>query len=350
MKIIKAATPEERLTFYCLRINGDIDKPAEIITLLKAAINWDKVIGLSRRHGIAPLLYRNLNSPSLLNYIPENIFQILKDTYFTNLYCNAIRWKEFDRILDMAREANINILPFKGIILSRTIYRDLGIRMFADIDALVKKEDLPGIKGLLLNRGYKVVEEREDICTFIKSLTKEVRSCLEFHTMFVPPRPYIIRIPHLWQRAQEEIIGERKIDCLSKEDTFLSLALHLRRHARTLNLKFIYDIALLVCLDKDSFDWKYIEDLAVKNHIKNCIYFCLYSSNELLGVSVAGEIMKRFTPGIVTKRLMHFCMNKKNFLRPAFWQGYALRILLFDRIVDFFMYFLRVPVLRRSSR
>lgn len=329
----------ELLLLSCLKDYLYDTESREIINLLRAPFDWDALIKLFMYHEIPLILYKIMKDFNLLNDIPKMVSSILENSYFANFYRNIKIWQEFEHILDLAEKEKIRIVPFKGIILSKTIYKDFALRIFADVDLLINYYDLILIRKILINDGYKEIKE-SDSYVFKKLISPNLYVYLEVHTTFVPARPYKISFPQLWRRTRQCLIGTREIECLSNEDTFCSLVLHLRRHTRTLRLKFIYDIAKSLKLNANNYDWRYIEDLAEKNHFRNCIFFSLYICAELFGNFIEKEIMDKFRPGRGKERLMHFCFNKNNFLRQKLWRGYLLRLLLFDKNIDLIIYLL----------
>lgn len=342
-------TGEEKLILLCSRIDSKPDRQKLVKDLLKNPIDWNGVISLSAYHGVTPLLYTNLARSRSQDYISKEVSQILKNTYLANLSRNISLWKELSQVLRKIEEAQIKVILFKGAILTMTIYRNPALREFADIDILIKEDDLSRIKNILISRSYEEVKQRYTFL-FRKPITQDIYSNLELHTMIVPARPYRIQIPKIWQRSQEKIIYGERVCFPSWEDIFLSSALHIRRHARFLPLRFVCDIAELLNLYKDKLDWNYILNLANINHIKNSVYFCLYISQELLNVFVSEGVIKKFIPHPIKRKSIHLCMNKYNFLKPRLWQGYMLRLLLFDRLVDLFIYPWRMITKKRYRR
>ena len=192
---------EEKLILDCLTIDKDNSHALDALIKPGEAINWGNAVSLSGRHDVASLLYASLSKSSFRENIPQDLFKLLKDGYFANFYRNTILWTEFISISYSAREAGIALIPFKGIILSHLLYGDIGLRMFADMDILVKQGDLPVIKGILINRGYRETIEKDGYL-FGKSVNPGLYSYVELHLSFVPPRPNIIEIPHLWQNLR----------------------------------------------------------------------------------------------------------------------------------------------------
>jgi len=325
---------EEKLIYFCIHPESH-NFTSEIKSLLFSNLNWFNILYLCRYHEVNNLLYYKLRKMQYLSYIPQNVSEILKSHYENTRIKNMLRCEEISNLIDKLK--NINLLLYKGIILSNTVYEDIELREFSDIDVLAKEKDVNYIREIMINDGYKEKKQKNSYL-FIKLLRKDVYCFVELHTQIVPERPYKIEMPLIWQRAQKLSFYGRIINYPSKEDMFVILALHIRRHTRRLALKFICDIANIINLYKDKMDWDYIYDLSKKNHIKNTIYFSFYIIKELFCFDLPYEIINRFRPYFLTRKFIHICMNKNNFLNPYIWQGYILRLFLFDNFFDFLLY------------
>ena len=354
----KKISIEDKLIFLCARINIDSSTQKNISQLLYKPISWNRIIETSNHHKILPFLYYNLNKINLLDLIPQDTLAILKNSYYCNIDRNAKLWEEFSSILKSINDTGVKIVLLKGIILIEELYHNPGLRAMADVDILVKENEMDKIKNLLLqseyieNSGYiltKYYKKYQTEFVFTKKVPSNAYFCLDIHTSFIPPRPYKIALPHLWERTQERTIYGQRISFLSWEDTFLSLALHLRRHTHIhhLSLGFIVDVAELLNSNKNNLDWDYIKNMALKNRIIYAIYFALYISKELLDVSISEELLNRFKPYFLKDRLIYLSVNRYNFLTTRKWQGIVLRILLFDRAIDFILCLWQVFFLER---
>ena len=142
-------------------------------------------------------------------------------------------------------------------------------------------------------------------------------------------RPNKLSIPRLWERAYKKNNDGQEMLCLSPEDTFLSLVLHLRRHLRCLTLKFIVDIAELLNAYDDRLDWPYIIKMAKDNHILTATYFSLYLAGELITMKICPESLDKFRPNPIKRGFLHLIVNKDSFFTLRKWRGVFLRFLLF---------------------
>ena len=321
----------------------------EIKKLLLNRIDWNLVIKISSNQGALPLLYYNIEKLGHQNLIPADILIYMKNYYYSNLKRNVLIEKEILVLLKTSRDKNITAIPFKGFALIQTIYHNPGLRIMADIDILVKKEDTEKLRTIFMESGYAENKAHigHNITVFIKHFLSNIPIIIEIHDTIVPPRPYKLNLPDLWNRAQEKIINNEKIFYLSPEDTFLSLALHLRRHTRRLTLKFILDIAELLNAEGEKLDWHYIIVSAKNNRIVTTIYCSIYLAKELLGASASIGILNNFKPNVIKCTLMRYIITKYNFFDLERWQGILLRFLLFDNILDFVVYLWRASLLER---
>lgn len=344
---------EYKLIFLCARLKIGEAIRNEIRNLLNYPLNWDKIKEISIHHEILPFLYYNLNRLGLQDSAPKKVFAIMKNYHYSNLIRNSLLEKEVSLILKSSGSAGITIVPLKGFSLIQTLYRsNPELRIMVDVDILVKETEFPKVKNILTQIGYaqnnapaenKVLFET----VFSKMISINLPVIIEVHTELSPARPYPLKLPQLWERTQEKTINGQKIPLLSAEDTFLSLALHLRRHLRRVTLKFIVDIAELLNASGENLDWIYIKKSAKNNHIITTVYLSLYIAKELLDRPVPAEILNKFRPNIIKSALISLLINKHNFFTLKKRQAAFLRFLLFDRLLDFCLYLWRVSFIER---
>src|SRR5205085_7611364 len=124
---------------------------------------------------------------------------------------------------------------FKGPVLAIQAYDDLGLRVFQDLDILVRDSDITPTMSTLLALGY----ERKQALTeaqvaMIQRLQgqdfvyrKAARIGVEPHTRLTPLKmTFDIDYAGLWRRAQRIDLNGRTMLILAPEDTVLVLALH----------------------------------------------------------------------------------------------------------------------------
>jgi len=349
----KKLSDEHRLIFLTSKLEINNPDQEEITGILSRSLDWDEIISSSVKQHVLPLLYYSLNRLNLLSLVPQDISLKMKYCYYANLTKNLLIEKEIQLISKLAKNEGVRIIPLKGFSLMEDLYRNPGLRIMADVDMFIDKNDLQKtkniFKGLFYEENTAAIEKKDDrhMAVFSKKLSSDVLLHIEIHGILAYDRPYRIIIPRLWERVEEKTTNGQAMLYLSKEDTFLSLILHLRSHTRRLTLKFIVDIAEFLNINGDALDWNYIIEISRNNRIVSSVYLFICIAKELLGARVSDKIIDQISPNIVKTKLIYMTINKHNFFTMKKWQGAFLRLLCFDRPVDFILYLWRVCLLER---
>lgn len=137
---------------------GEAALDKEKKTQLEAVVNdkvidWEKVYKLASIHQIRPLLLRGVSGLQNIK-IPSNVLNKLKTDCLHIATKNLANTNEMLNILNLFKENDILVVPYKGAYLASKYYGDFGLREFSDIDLFIKEEDLCKVKNILLNHDY----------------------------------------------------------------------------------------------------------------------------------------------------------------------------------------------------
>jgi hypothetical protein len=117
-------------------------------------LDWAKVLELAEHHGVAPVMYRALNErPSSA---PAEVLEQLRSRYEYTARKNLRFTAELFRILDCLEAHAIPAIPLKGPVLAETVYGDLALRDFSDLDVLIHSQDVGRAKTALRSLDYSV--------------------------------------------------------------------------------------------------------------------------------------------------------------------------------------------------
>ncbi len=343
---------EYGLIYLFSRLKINEPELQEIKNILSKTLDWEKLRNISLKQQVYQFLYYNLKESGTSGLIPSKILDETKSAYYANLIRNLSLEKEILLISEKAKTKNLQIIPFRGTSAIYGVYNNPALRQMADVDILVKPEDFQSVKNILLETGYQEHDSEGhsmddgSITSFFKKISGNLTAFIEPHTAIASPRPYDIELPHLWERSVQITIENKKILILSKEDLILSIALHLRRHARRLVLKSIVDTAEILNADKNTLDWDYIIKNACNNRMISSLYLSLYLAKELLGADAPRDAINRIKPGLVKDFLIKITVNKNSFFSLKAWNGAILRLLMFDTPKDFIYYLWRIVFLK----
>jgi Uncharacterised nucleotidyltransferase len=83
------------------------------------------------------------------------VLKQLQDYYLSNSLQNMRLAGELLGLLEVLEAQNIPAVPYKGPVLAAFAYSNLRLREFADINVLVRKEEVIRAQELLLAEGYQ---------------------------------------------------------------------------------------------------------------------------------------------------------------------------------------------------
>jgi hypothetical protein len=313
-------------------------------------IDWKKLEFILLYNELAPFLYKLVKENSAV--VPENLFNLLKNTYYTGLLKYLTLFQESLNIIKEAKTRNIAIIPLKGLSFTEQYYGKFGFRPLVDIDLLIEEENFEQGVTLLRDLGYKkylvgATEEywRSKQChlEFIKS-TKNNHLLVELHWALDVKRYQNNVISSLWQRIRNININGKIISVLGPEDTLFSLALHQRRFGKVLNLKYICDTGML--LKKEKLNWGYILKTASEKKMRASLYFLLYQVQFVLDKNLNKYLVKLKIPfwqrKLISKIVRRYIYSPINITHLSYI--YTLcHFSLYDNVAYPIKYILNIP-------
>ena len=338
-------SPTERLLLCCVRSNLNEETREQLFGLLQEKIDWDSFITQARCHGIAPGAY--LHFKQLENSIPKGIRDRLRRMYLWNLSHNLRLWSALERILRTFNQANIDVIPLKGILLAEHLHGHIGIRSSSDLDLLVRKEDFPRAKNELARIGYVPTRRpysEEFIGTFLrhqgfsKPDPSDNRTYLEVHWNFYVKHPKEFDMSWAWKNAIAINVDGLRILTLSPSDTLLHLAINLRLHGY-LSLRLFGDLYGLMARYQEKIDWHYVVRQAEANGQRIGLYYALYFARELLEAEIPTRVLDEIKPSWFRSKLVCSLLNAERILHRTrddsimiYWD--LVRLITTDRLGD----------------
>ena len=237
------------------------EDPSSLNTSPKDVVDWSALLQLASRHKVAPLLYRSLiTTPH--DGVPEDILDQLREQFDFNLRRNLRLTGELLKVLNLFDAHGIRVIPYKGLVLASYLYGNLALRQFADLDILVRKEDVLKAKELLIPQGYQPLQKLNHAqeATLLRTNTEyvfyreEPWVSLEVH-WHVDLRESSIPLDFesLWARCEPLSLAGRSVLHPPKEDLLLILCAHTSKHIVP-RLTWICDIAKLIRVHQ-GMDW-----------------------------------------------------------------------------------------------
>lgn len=213
------------------------------------ALDWNEVLRLAEHHGVLPLATRNLIAHAC--GLPPEVERLLRSGYEANLRRSLWFTAELARIMRHFESRQLRVVPYKGPLLTESLYGDLGLRSFSDIDFLISPADFERAKQALAEIGYRPSADLNPAVERLWLRTGYERSfdgaagknLVELQWALLPYFYGVdLGVEDLLARAGQTVVGGCEVPCLSGEDSVLVLSLHAAKHLWT-RLIWLSDIA-----------------------------------------------------------------------------------------------------------
>lgn len=271
------------------RMRRVVDRPA-----LEKPIEWEAVLRLADQHGTSSLLYQNL--ARLGDLVPSPVLASLRQRYERNIHKSLFLARELIRILDCLDAIGIEVIPYKGIVLSEVYYGDMALRQSGDMDLFVRKREVARIKSAVRDLGYTprvpIPEDAEADyiasgyeCTFDSPAGKNL---LELQWA-LQPRFYAVDfdMDGLFERALNVTVAGRGVRTPSLEDLLLVLSVHAAKHVWG-RLVWLCDIAQI--LKRENLDWDWVQAQAQELGIERILHITLLLTKRFLAAEIPTTI------------------------------------------------------------
>ena len=262
-------------------------------------MDWNYLLWMARRHGVRPLLFWHLNAAAPES-VPKAILEQLRDFYSGNSLQNMRLTGELLRLLDVFEAQGIPAVPYKGPVLAASVYGNLGFREFADIDVLVRKEDVFRAQELLLAEGYqpqyRLTPAQEAAFLHYNCehpfLNSNGGSAVDLHWAIAERHfSFPLDLEGLWGRLDRISLGGRDVFTLSPEDLLLILCVQGFKDAWE-RLKHICDVAEVIHVHQDM-DWGRVIEQADASGGRRTLFLGLALASDLLGTTLPEEIAQK---------------------------------------------------------
>jgi hypothetical protein len=220
--------PEIDLLLSCCRTQIDSSTEDRIRLLLQQGIDWTYVNQISALHRVMPILYWNLKStcPEL---VPGVVLSQLQNHYEANALLNLILSKELVRLLNRFDECGIPAIPFKGPILASSLYSNIALRQFGDLDILINSKDKMQARELLVTDQYQLESDYGWQQTFDHRHEPLIQ--VDLHWQLTPSKfPFKFHdFETLWNRCSLSNLCGETVITFSSNDLLIILAVQVAR-------------------------------------------------------------------------------------------------------------------------
>jgi len=154
MKIEVKIRDEENLLLELCRLEFSDEHLKKIRSLTIIVQDWNYFRSLANAHGVAALVWYNLERHHLLSGVPEEVVIFLRGALMRSMSRNAFNTEAMGDVLRLLNKENIKTVLLKGLALENTVYGNSGLRQMSDVDILIDREECIKARKILLRNGY----------------------------------------------------------------------------------------------------------------------------------------------------------------------------------------------------
>jgi hypothetical protein len=262
-----------QLILSSTKLQSTSEELKAINSLLPEITDWEALTHLLIGNTCAPLVYKKVQSLPNAALIPKESLALLRKAYYTTVSRSSLMYAEFGKVVQMFQQNDIHFIALKGIYLCEWLYQDIGLRLFSDIDLLVKAEDTTKAMQLLTEMGYfqhdpvhglsnfvDAVSTKEGLdFTHFEAFTKNNIS-IEIHLKLSPDKhkdKYNLDIPEMFHKSVVATFNSQQISVLHPYDLLIHIAIHTDLHFRHGQIQFtcFNDLVNLLERFKTDFNW-----------------------------------------------------------------------------------------------
>jgi Uncharacterised nucleotidyltransferase len=243
---------ESELLLRCCAVSGASADSRAIQQSIERGIAWNRFLMLANRNSVTPMVAARLGAEGVAN-LPPHVARALRLSYQVNtLRCNHLAGCAVE-IVESFAAASVPAIAIKGPALAIAAYGDVAMRVFGDLDFMVRLEDLPRAVAALERVGYSSPAYRADVIEtgFFPDVALDFArpdSVVDLQWRLSPSYfPFAPAGDQVWNRTAEiEILG-RRVRVLGPADTILFQACHGSKHG-WMTLAQICDFARVLAI------------------------------------------------------------------------------------------------------
>jgi len=258
---------EHQLILNCARTYHAGENQDRILDFLSRDLDWSYILYWINYHGLIPLFYWTIKE--FQDRVDPDFFQVIHGEFKKNACRNLSLTQELIKIIQCFEAENIPVLAFKGPVLAQTVYQNLGLRQFVDLDVLIPSDCVSQASKLLIKQGYQPQFEfkgwQEKRYTQIRFehnfYSSEKDLCIDLHWSLISSALSFHEQPQrIWEDKtyQEQVqLGNKTVLTLSPEALLLFLCVHGAKHDWS-HVSWVCDIAELLNRYQD-LNWQWID-------------------------------------------------------------------------------------------
>jgi hypothetical protein len=253
---------------------------------------------MAARHNVTPLLHRSLGSAGVL--APAPVRRRIENAVLYHAAKGRRLAHELARLTVALEQGGIRSLSFKGAVLAASVYGNVGLRPFNDLDIIVHPDDACRAARALANAGFPdwhvstVDRSRHLRCECEHSFIRSDGVVVDLHWRLSRRHfPFPLDFDDMWRRAVPCSLwpGGPVVPNLGAADSLQALCMHGAKHTWE-RLSWVCDIAQLLAANP-AMPWEFVFAQSQALGATRLTLLGLTLAADLLDAPLPPEVRKR---------------------------------------------------------
>jgi len=323
MNINTDISNEESLLIGLCRLEFSSEQAGKLRTLASGIKKWKYLADLVNAHGVAALVYHNLEKLGIIQYVSQDVEDFLRNALMMSMSRNAYHLNEMNEVLKILNSSGIKTVLLKGLALEISVYGNTGLRQMTDVDVLISREDCLKARDLLIREGFTSLPLKSPlhklILTYIgKHLPSLIKNGFSFeihHELFRSGKSSLTGM--LYNKSFETKINSERAFIPRAQIFFLYLVKHLFLHEKNneSQLRLYTDLVVLIEKFRDEIINTDLPVLAEMGEMSKILFCKLEYLRNIWGISFPGwlnELIDREHDQVNRDKFIFFLRSPKN--------------------------------------
>jgi hypothetical protein len=222
-------------------------------------IDWNALVERIKAERLGPLLH---GAFAQAPFVPASVTESWQRAYRSAALSYVVWSGTLKRVADALARGGIPLIVLKGAALAETIYDKPTLRPLADIDVLIRREQVPAALEVLQAAGYAppgAAESEGYTLRFENELAVSSRNqfgvAIDIHWSLFDSHYYQRTLSHDWFWNSSVPLSGYAARMLGPEAQLLHLSTHFMVHHHGKGILWLYDIVRLLRHHDGSLDW-----------------------------------------------------------------------------------------------
>jgi hypothetical protein len=263
------------LRLCCAICSGDQDHVRPVLERRRDRIDWPALIKVAKDHRLEMQLYQAVES-RFAEYASPVALDTLRRLYADNLTACRGMTTDLLRLMDQLASEKIPAIAYKGPVLGAQLYGDFALRIYKDLDILIRERDLAAVTRMMLGLGYQAGMP----LSWEMSFAHPTGESVDLHWAIAEPiHQFPFSTDDLLTRSVAVSLDGTAVSTLGPEDTLLAVCFNgLTEDWQRCDR--IADVAAIL-RDTNAIDWSRFLDMCRRNGCERLVVLALHLAKEL---------------------------------------------------------------------